>query len=68
MTVRIVPVPNRWLTLGWHRLGLPLPVEWLSGPADQGIIFELPYPERWGSAARLLGVDLDRLSGQAGHA
>ena len=41
---------------------------WLSGPADQGIIFELPYPERWGSAARLLGVDLDRLSGQAGHA
>jgi glycosyltransferase involved in cell wall biosynthesis len=33
-SVRVVPLPNRWLTLGWHRLGLPLPVEWLSGPAD----------------------------------
>jgi glycosyltransferase involved in cell wall biosynthesis len=34
MSVRVVPVPNRWLALGWHRLGLPLPVEWLSGAAD----------------------------------
>ena len=41
---------------------------WLSGPADQSIIFDLPYEERWGSAARLLGIDLDRMSGQAGHA
>ena len=41
---------------------------WLSGPADQSIIFELPYEERWESAARLLGVDLERMSGQAGHA
>jgi glycosyltransferase involved in cell wall biosynthesis len=32
--MRVIPLPNRWLTLGWHRLGLPLPVEWLSGPAD----------------------------------
>lgn len=41
---------------------------WLSGPADQSIIFELPYEQRWESAARLLGVDLDRMSGQVGHA
>jgi glycosyltransferase involved in cell wall biosynthesis len=34
MAVRVVPLPNRWLALGWHRLGLPLPVEWLSGAAD----------------------------------
>ena len=41
---------------------------WLSGPADSSIIFDLPYEERYESAARLLGVDLDRLSGEAGHA
>lgn len=31
---RVIPVPNRWLTFGWHRLGLPVPVDWLSGPMD----------------------------------
>jgi putative transcriptional regulator len=41
---------------------------WLSGPADSSIIFDLPYDERYESAARLLGVELDRLSGEAGHA
>lgn len=41
---------------------------WLSGPADSSIIFDLPYEKRYESAARLLGIDLDRLSGEAGHA
>lgn len=41
---------------------------WLSGPADSSIIFDLPYEKRYESAARLLGVELDRLSGEAGHA
>jgi len=41
---------------------------WLSGPADAGIIFDVPFEERWESAARLLGVDVERLSGDAGHA
>ncbi len=41
---------------------------WLSGPADSSIIFDLPYDERYASAARLLGVELDRLSGEVGHA
>lgn len=41
---------------------------WLSGPADTSIIFDVPYDERWSRAARLLGVDPDRLSGEVGHA
>lgn len=34
LAVRTVPLSNRWLTVGWHRLGIPLPVELLSGGAD----------------------------------
>ena len=30
---------------------------WLSGPADEAIIFELPAEKRWEAAAKLLGVD-----------
>ncbi len=41
---------------------------WLSGPADLDIIFRKPAEERWEAAARLLGVDLNLLSGDAGHA
>ncbi len=41
---------------------------WLSGPADRDIIFRLPVDRRWHAAARLLGVDLDNLSNEAGHA
>jgi putative transcriptional regulator len=41
---------------------------WLSGPADPGILFDGPYETRWESAARLLGVEIERLSGEAGHA
>jgi len=41
---------------------------WLSGPADQQIIFDLPAEQRWQAAARLLGVDLNLLSGETGHA
>ncbi|HET9017478.1 MAG TPA: glycosyltransferase family 1 protein [Thermomicrobiaceae bacterium] len=33
-TVREVPIPERWLTVGWQRLRLPLPVEVLAGRAD----------------------------------
>ena len=32
------------------------------------IIFRLPVDRRWHAAARLLGVDLDILSNEAGHA
>ncbi|HZJ93567.1 MAG TPA: YqgE/AlgH family protein [Thiopseudomonas sp.] len=41
---------------------------WLSCPADIRIIFETPIEERRSAAAALLGVDLDRLSHQVGHA
>ncbi len=41
---------------------------WLSGPADEKIIFSLPAEARWRAAAHLLGVDLNLLSGEAGHA
>jgi putative transcriptional regulator len=41
---------------------------WLSGPADPDILFELPSEQRWEASAALLGVDLNLLSSDAGHA
>ncbi|MCG6864270.1 MAG: YqgE/AlgH family protein [Thiogranum sp.] len=41
---------------------------WLSGPANPEILFHTPDEERWRAAAASLGVDLDLLSGDAGHA
>ena len=41
---------------------------WLSGPAESAILFDLPAEERWEAAARLLGVDVNLLSSEAGHA
>ncbi|MGB5833079.1 MAG: YqgE/AlgH family protein [Thiohalocapsa sp.] len=41
---------------------------WLNGPADGGILFSMSPAERWLAAAQLLGVDLNLLSGEAGHA
>jgi glycosyltransferase involved in cell wall biosynthesis len=31
---RIIPVANRWLTVAWYRLNLPLPADWLTGEVD----------------------------------
>ena len=41
---------------------------WLSGPVEQSILFDLPADQRWEAAARLLGVDVNLLSSEAGHA
>jgi putative transcriptional regulator len=41
---------------------------WLSAPVDQGIIFHLPFESRWQAAARLLGVELSRISPISGNA
>jgi len=41
---------------------------WLTCPADQAILFETPYDQRLGAAAKLLGIDLNLLTAQAGHA
>jgi len=41
---------------------------WLSGPASSEVIFTLPVEQRWRAAAALMGVDVDRLSDNMGHA
>jgi putative transcriptional regulator len=41
---------------------------WLSGPATAEVLFDTPVEKRWAAAAALLGVDLNLLSGDAGHA
>jgi putative transcriptional regulator len=41
---------------------------WLTVPCDDALIFELPYEQRWHAAARLLGIELSRISTQAGRA
>ena len=41
---------------------------WLSCPANKEILFHTPANQRWEAAAKLLGVDLQLLSSDAGHA
>lgn len=41
---------------------------WLTLPADSDIIFSIPHEQRLGAAAAALGIDMNLISGQAGHA
>jgi putative transcriptional regulator len=41
---------------------------WLNVPATAELVFDTPYTERWDSAARTLGIDIARMSSDAGHA
>jgi len=41
---------------------------WLSCPATEDILFKTPIKKRWKAAAMLLGIDLQLLSNQTGHA
>lgn len=41
---------------------------WLNVPADDQIVFATPFAARWRDAARLVGVDIEQLGHQAGHA
>jgi putative transcriptional regulator len=41
---------------------------WLSVPADSTIIFDTPIERRWQAAAANLGIDLNTLSDDIGHA
>lgn len=41
---------------------------WLTLPADKAIIFDTPYQQRASAAAAQLGIDLNLLSAEAGHA
>jgi len=65
---------NTLITLGYAGWGAGQLEEemaqnaWLSGPAESDIIFKRASQERWQAAAALLGVDLNLLSSDAGHA
>jgi putative transcriptional regulator len=41
---------------------------WLTLPANSEVIFGTPYEQRLNAAAALLGVDINLISAQAGHA
>lgn len=41
---------------------------WLTVPCDDSLIFDQPFEQRWHAAARLLGIELSRISTQAGRA
>ncbi|MGD8977004.1 MAG: YqgE/AlgH family protein [Gammaproteobacteria bacterium] len=41
---------------------------WLTVPANTEILFDIPFEKRWRAAAALIGIDLDLLSTEAGHA
>jgi len=41
---------------------------WLTVPASREIIFEIPFEDRWRAAAALIGIDIDQISSDVGHA
>jgi putative transcriptional regulator len=41
---------------------------WLSCPAQENIIFEIPIEQRWNAAIRSLGIDPSQLVSDVGHA
>lgn len=41
---------------------------WLNVPATPEIVFDMPFADRWNSAARILGIDIASLPADAGHA
>lgn len=41
---------------------------WLCGPADPQVLFDIPPENRWRAAGALLGIDMDCVSSQIGHA
>ena len=41
---------------------------WLNGPAESSIIFDTSIEQRWNASAALLGVDINQISNDIGHA
>ena len=41
---------------------------WLSVPATTDIVFDTPFADRWTKAAEIIGIDISRMSSDAGHA
>lgn len=42
--------------------------DWLPVPADERLLFELPFTKRWQASWQFLGVDVEKLSPTAGNA
>ena len=56
---------------GWEPGQLEIEIQqngWLVSPLHKSIIFETPIAQRWTTAAKLMGVDINQLSSQVGHA
>jgi putative transcriptional regulator len=41
---------------------------WLNAPSGTGLIFDTPFEKRWELAVALLGINMQNLSTQIGHA
>ncbi len=41
---------------------------WLHVPASPELVFDVPFADRWLHATRALGIDISKLSSDAGHA
>jgi putative transcriptional regulator len=41
---------------------------WLTVPASEEVIFDVPFADRWSVAARTIGIDISKISPDAGHA
>jgi putative transcriptional regulator len=41
---------------------------WLTVPASPEVIFDVPFADRWSFAARSIGIDIHKMSADAGHA
>jgi putative transcriptional regulator len=41
---------------------------WLTVPASPEVIFDVPFADRWSVAAQTIGIDISKLSPDAGHA
>jgi putative transcriptional regulator len=41
---------------------------WLTVQSNDGVLFDVPYDQRWRAAGRLIGVDVTNLGADAGHA
>jgi putative transcriptional regulator len=56
---------------GWGREQIDREIaenSWLNVPASEELLFDQPVEERWSAAAGELGIDINLLSGEAGHA
>ncbi len=42
--------------------------DWIIAPLDERILFEIPYEQRWLSAGKLIGIDLNNFSSISGNA